>query len=794
MALDLDPFDDILSEPTGRNARAGAKFQPKAKPQPRREKHSTVPTSLTDVVKDTIVTTETVDQDNLQSVSLTQTPDVMSCTTTLTDSLPKIPQNQELGNSTEVFHSGFSLPDGDINSPPVGISSQYSELTIPDTHGDLQSGVAGLGIETAEIFSGFDEIFCDTTASNAASTARKFQPRIKVNAQPNNNLPPLCAGPEGYISHDEVLVFHASNVQDVEGGCGQSSLLSVDCSTLRQSSLSPPNLSPKFVSQEKLHGRESGFSDYREGFLIDTERLGVEEQAFPGLDSFNAGTCTTSNGNSQSFLSEIENINGNLHPASAGHDSLDFSTSDVSHPSVPDCPSEFPASGDSTHHDAPVSHASVPQEGLESLGVPIISGKKSTRNRKTKSLTEPEDSARKIHPRSVEELSQETLDERPSIAADKGIESGKPSRGLRKRSIAPVLADEMEDGTEKVDPHAEPSNHSLVDEDVDDDGGDQCREDTSCRKRAAKKAKPAEQNEKTGRRRKKSVEGPDALSKEPPKKKFSHSTRRNRRSVNKALLETPEDEIDPQNLPIKDLILLGELREKRMKKDGAASNDTLPNQSVNNLFPEDDPYNQHDPFANDPFGNDPFEDDPFGSEQVPKAAPLKLNYHSFMTRNTSKKRWSKQDTELFYEAIRQFGTDFAMIEKLFPGRERRQWVLKYKNEERRHPMKLHDALTNRLKDHSHLELAIEKLKQAAAEAEQNSDYEMESVGVSGEAEDNSPETNEVAKSEQNAEVPNDLGKEEALDDYGHVKTSPAVEDEAYKQSPCNSDYDDYVGY
>ncbi|PIA35825.1 hypothetical protein AQUCO_03400015v1 [Aquilegia coerulea] len=772
MAMDLDSFDEILSEPTGRNARAGAKFQPKGKPQPRKEKQSTVPTSLNDVAKDTVVTTATVHQDNLQSVSLTQMPDVMS--TTLTDSLPKLPQNQELGNSTEVFHSGFPVPDGDRNSTPVDISFLHSELTTSDTHGDLQSGFAG--IETAEIYSGFDEVFCESTA--AASTARKFQPRTKVNAQPKNKFPPFRAGPEGSISHDEVPMFHASNVQDVEGGRGQSSLSSVDCSTLRQSSLSPPNPSSEYVPQEKVHIRESGSSDYGEGFLIDTERLGAEEQAFHELDSCNAGTWTTSNGNSQQFPSEIEYIDGHLHPAS-----------------------ELPASGDLTHHGAPGSSAFIPQEGVESQGVPIISGKESTRSRRTKSATELEDSGKKVHARSVEELSQETLDERPLNAADKGIESGKSSRRLRKRSNAPVHADEMEGGTEEVDPEAEPSTCPLVDEDVYSDGGDKCREDTSHHKKTAIKAKPEGQKEKTGPKRKKSVEGPDALGKEPPKKKFSHSTRRNRRSVNKTLLETPEDEIDPQNLPIKDLILLGELREKRMKKDGVVSNDTLPNQTyVNNFFPEDDFYNQDDPYANDPYANDPypFEDEPFGSEQVPKAAPLKLNYHSFMTRNTSKKRWSKQETELFYEAIRQFGTDFAMIEKIFPGRERRQWVLKYKNEERRHPMKLHDALTNRLKGHSHLELAIEKLQQAAAEAEQNSDCEMESVGISGEAEDKSPETNEIAKSEQNAEVYNDLRKEEGLDDYGPVKSAPEVEDDAYKKSPCKDDYDynydDYVGY
>ena len=51
--------------------------------------------------------------------------------------------------------------------------------------------------------------------------------------------------------------------------------------------------------------------------------------------------------------------------------------------------------------------------------------------------------------------------------------------------------------------------------------------------------------------------------------------------------------------------------------------------------------------------------------------------------------------------MRQFGTNFAMIQKLFPKQTRHQMKLKFKNEERKHPLQLVDALTYLSKDHSH---------------------------------------------------------------------------------------------
>ena len=44
-------------------------------------------------------------------------------------------------------------------------------------------------------------------------------------------------------------------------------------------------------------------------------------------------------------------------------------------------------------------------------------------------------------------------------------------------------------------------------------------------------------------------------------------------------------------------------------------------------------------------------------------------------------KWSKQETELFYKAMEQFGTDFTLIQRLFPSRTRRQVKAKYLKEQ-----------------------------------------------------------------------------------------------------------------
>ncbi len=58
-------------------------------------------------------------------------------------------------------------------------------------------------------------------------------------------------------------------------------------------------------------------------------------------------------------------------------------------------------------------------------------------------------------------------------------------------------------------------------------------------------------------------------------------------------------------------------------------------------------------------------------------------------------KWEEAETEKFYNALRLFGTDFSLMERIFPGRTRRQLKLKFKREERNSPEKIDYAMKNR---------------------------------------------------------------------------------------------------
>ena len=59
-------------------------------------------------------------------------------------------------------------------------------------------------------------------------------------------------------------------------------------------------------------------------------------------------------------------------------------------------------------------------------------------------------------------------------------------------------------------------------------------------------------------------------------------------------------------------------------------------------------------------------------------------------------RWDTEETDKFYNALSMFGTDFEIISKLFPGRNRQQLRKKYLNEERKDPQRITDALRTRV--------------------------------------------------------------------------------------------------
>eukprot|EP01135_Chromosphaera_perkinsii_P008582 Nk52_evm24s1401 gene=Nk52_evmTU24s1401 len=72
-----------------------------------------------------------------------------------------------------------------------------------------------------------------------------------------------------------------------------------------------------------------------------------------------------------------------------------------------------------------------------------------------------------------------------------------------------------------------------------------------------------------------------------------------------------------------------------------------------------------------------------------------VTYYSYSNRTTPEK-WTEVDTRKFYRAISKCGTDFSLIEMMFPNRSRKQIKSKFKKEERTNRAMIERALSNTL--------------------------------------------------------------------------------------------------
>lgn len=90
-------------------------------------------------------------------------------------------------------------------------------------------------------------------------------------------------------------------------------------------------------------------------------------------------------------------------------------------------------------------------------------------------------------------------------------------------------------------------------------------------------------------------------------------------------------------------------------------------------------------------------------ERVDQRNSRHITNASYSNRKTVE-RWSPDETELFYKALSSFGTDFEIIARLFPKRDRRQIKNKFKKEERERPYKIEHTLHRRVYDASLISL------------------------------------------------------------------------------------------
>ncbi|TYH53625.1 hypothetical protein ES332_D09G112400v1 [Gossypium tomentosum] len=333
---------------------------------------------------------------------------------------------------------------------------------------------------------------------------------------------------------------------------------------------------------------------------------------------------------------------------------------------------------------------------------------------------------------------------------------GEARKQLREQVTTPHNVDDLEDGTCNDDGlAAELPSYYAIDEDKDDNDDDEFNvEHASPKRRTSKRSKkPVNESEKPPRKRRKANEAQknkkaNEASDNPEKeqrKKFSHSTRRKRRFVDESLLTTPEDEIDFAKVALKDLILLADYKERIAKKEAKALKEPLTDQSTQKRLNEENARDEESSIASE-------QDQGIMDDQVNGSAQsdIYFNYQTLMTKEP-RARWSKQDTELFYGAIRQFGPDFSLIQQLFPGRSRHQIKLKFKNEERRSPFKLSEALASRASDHSYFAKVVEQLQQVSgADPEGHGDV---SNDLTREEEEVTPENNCVLHMLRSSYVP-----------------------------------------
>ena len=96
-----------------------------------------------------------------------------------------------------------------------------------------------------------------------------------------------------------------------------------------------------------------------------------------------------------------------------------------------------------------------------------------------------------------------------------------------------------------------------------------------------------------------------------------------------------------------------------------------------------------------------------GENHVQVKPDSPVNYQTYM-KKTPRTRWSKQETQVFYEGIQAFGINLSMVQQFLPERRTlHQIKLKYKLEERKNPLKIDDALSTPCKgERSFLSLSL----------------------------------------------------------------------------------------
>lgn len=90
------------------------------------------------------------------------------------------------------------------------------------------------------------------------------------------------------------------------------------------------------------------------------------------------------------------------------------------------------------------------------------------------------------------------------------------------------------------------------------------------------------------------------------------------------------------------------------------------------------------------------EEDTTNYVQVEESDVTKFVNSGTYSRRFRCSRWSAEETELFYQALSQFGENYELISYVLPGRDRKACKNKFKTEDKRNPSRINHCLNTRL--------------------------------------------------------------------------------------------------
>ncbi|EPQ60383.1 hypothetical protein GLOTRDRAFT_67965 [Gloeophyllum trabeum ATCC 11539] len=90
------------------------------------------------------------------------------------------------------------------------------------------------------------------------------------------------------------------------------------------------------------------------------------------------------------------------------------------------------------------------------------------------------------------------------------------------------------------------------------------------------------------------------------------------------------------------------------------------------------------------------DDDTANYTHVEESDATKFVNSASYSKKVKGSRWSAEETELFYDALSQFGENYEMISMLLPGRDRKACKNKFKAEDKKNPARINYCLTHRV--------------------------------------------------------------------------------------------------